>query len=192
MIEQESVTRSFICIDLPEHVIKEIARVQELLSAWKFTGSMTRLENVHLTLKFLGELTRIQVEEARKKLQHIVSIPFQVKLLTLGVFHHHSSPKIVWVKLGGKGIFQLQKNIDRALEGLFKKEKRFMSHMTIARVKYVKDKEGFEHFVKQIKIRELEWEAREFFLKKSVLEPQGSAYSVIEHYSFDSDGSLVV
>jgi len=45
--------------------------------------------------------------------------------------------RIAWIKVEGVGIWELQKRIDEALEDLFKKEERFMSHLTIARIKYV-------------------------------------------------------
>ena len=53
---EKELTRAFICIEFPDEVIKEAARVQEVLENKNFTGKMTELENLHLTYKFLGEI----------------------------------------------------------------------------------------------------------------------------------------
>ena len=60
---ENNLTRAFIAIEFPDEVVKEIARVQELVSKIKFTGKLTELENLHLTLKFLGEISEEKVEE---------------------------------------------------------------------------------------------------------------------------------
>ena len=54
--KENGMIRCFICIDFPDEVIKEVARVQEELEKVKFNGKLTELENLHLTLKFLGEM----------------------------------------------------------------------------------------------------------------------------------------
>ena len=51
----EKYTRAFICINFPNDVIKEVARIQSLLEN-KFIGKLTELENLHLTLKFLEQI----------------------------------------------------------------------------------------------------------------------------------------
>ena len=48
-------TRTFICVEMPDAVVKEVARLQELVGKKLFTGKITELENLHATLKFLGE-----------------------------------------------------------------------------------------------------------------------------------------
>jgi len=53
---ENKLIRAFIAIDFPDEVVKEIARVQEVLGKRQFTGKMTEPENLHLTLKFLGEI----------------------------------------------------------------------------------------------------------------------------------------
>src|SRR3989338_7270394 len=119
--------RSFICIELGDEAIKEAARVQEILSGEKFTGKMTELENLHLTLKFLGEIDDEKLEKVKDRLKKIEFKEFEGRLLDAGVFSVRGNPKIVWIKLGGKEIFDLQSKIDEALKDLFPKEERFMS-----------------------------------------------------------------
>jgi len=166
--DSPNLTRVFIAIDFPGEIIREVARVQEALGKWNFVGKFTELENLHLTLKFLGEINSETMEKVKIRLGKIKFteiFPFyketpihpishqeeighrttDLKLGNLGLFNHMGRTRIAWIKVEGVGIWELQKRIDEALEDLFKKEERFMSHLTIARIKYVRDSQGFKN-----------------------------------------------
>jgi len=180
--EKSELKRCFIAIEFSDEVIREIARIQELLVKTKFTGKLTELENLHLTLKFLGEIDDKKIEEVKKKLKTIKFSEMKLKLGKIGTFSIHGNPNIVWIKVEGKEIYDLQKKIDEALTGLFKPEERFMSHLTIARIKYVKDKKGFSERIDSIHVKSIEFGVSSFKLKKSELKPIGPTYSDIEAY----------
>jgi RNA 2',3'-cyclic 3'-phosphodiesterase len=177
------LTRAFVCITFPEEVIKELSRIQSSLEKYNFTGKLTELENLHLTLKFLGEISPEVLNKVKDKLSRIEFKPFKAKLLQVGTFNIKGKPKIVWVKIGGEAIFHLQKQIDIALKDLFPIEERFMSHLTIARIKYLKSKAEFNDFIKSIKPKPLTFEVNEFKLNSSVLLPLGPVYTILESYS---------
>ena len=181
-MKENKLTRTFIAIDFPSEVIKEVARVQEVLGKQKFTGKMTELENLHLTLKFLGEIDDEMLDKVKKKLAGIEFKEFDGKLCEVGCFGPRGEPRIVWIKVCGEGVWELQKKIDLALEGMFKKEERFMSHLTIARLKYVKDKKGFIEYVKNIGLKEIKFRINGFELKSSELRALGPVYTMIEKY----------
>ncbi len=180
--DKNELTRAFICIEFPDEVVKEIARVQEVLENWKFQGKMTELENLHLTLKFLGEIDNAKIEKVKEALGKIEFKPFDSHLGEIGTFNFKGNPRIVWMKICGKEVWELQSAVDNALEGIFPKEERFMSHLTIARIKYVEDKRGFNEYVKNMKAKEIKFKVEKFFLKKSELMPSGPVYSNIEEY----------
>lgn len=169
--------RAFICLEMPDEVIKEIARVQEEVGKRRFEGKMTELENLHLTLKFLGEIDENKVEEVKKRLAGIEFGEIECTLGRTGTFSYLDNPKIVWVKINGKGIMELQKKIDDALLGMFEKEERFMSHLTVARVRFVKDKKGFVDYISGIGVKKIKIKVGKFFLKKSELKSPGPVYS---------------
>ena len=177
----QNKTRAFICIDFPSKIIKEIERVQTILKNKKFTGKLTELENLHLTLKFLGETTPENLEKVKSKLSKVQFQKFEAKLGNTGIFSYDGAPRIVWIKLLGK-INILQKEIDSVLEELFPKESRFMSHTTIARIKYVKDVQAFKEYVKNIPTKKLKFEVNEFKLMKSELNNFSPNYEMIEEY----------
>lgn len=182
-MEQTPLTRTFICIEFPDGVIKEIARIQQLLQNIKFTGKLTELENLHLTLKFLGEISHEQIEKVKQALSTIEFKPFNTYLEYAGTFNRFNAPRIAWVKIGGAGILELQRKIDESLKELFKPEKRFMSHLTIARIKYAKDGKEFTEYVKHLSVHKINFAVDKFFLKKSELKQMGPVYETIEKYA---------
>jgi len=178
------MTRIFIALDLPLEAINEIKRIQKTI--WKktlFTGKLTESDNLHLTLKFLGEISDEQIKEVRKRLSEIKLQSFDCELGEIGVFNKNIV-RIIWIKLNGKGIWNLQKEIDDELLGLFPAEERFMSHITIARVKNVNNKKGFLEYLESVKPKKIIFHADKFVLKKSELLADGPVYNDIENYEF--------
>jgi len=119
--------RAFISIDIPEEMRKEIIKIQRSLP--KFFGKKTAPENLHLTLKFLGEINEEQLSVIKKRLSKLSFSSFETEIDFLGFFDNYPRG-IVWLHL--TNCEQFQKEIDDALKDLFGKEKRFMSHLTIA------------------------------------------------------------
>lgn len=173
--------RAFISIDIPENIQKEIKKIQEKLP--KFEGRLTELENLHLTLKFLGEIDEEKIIEVKRRLKEIKYKTFEAKISEIGVFSP-SYIKIVWLKMNN--CYDIQRIIDKKLDGLFKKEERFMGHITIARVKRIKNKKYFLGQLKKTEIKEgLKFKVKSFELKKSNLEPEGPIHEVIEEYRLE-------
>ncbi|MFC1710537.1 RNA 2',3'-cyclic phosphodiesterase [Nanoarchaeota archaeon] len=170
--------RSFISIDIPEEVRKEISGIQEKLP--EFVGKKTELENLHLTLKFLGGIDDDKLKKVREKLKEISFNKFNVEIDLIGIFSE-TFIRIIWLHL--TDCDKLQKEIDNALIGLFDKEKRFMSHLTIARVKYIENKKEFLKKLDKIKIPKISFAVDNFKLKKSTLIPKGPIYDDIEIYT---------
>ena len=77
--------RCFIGIDLPIVAIKEIQKIQKKLEP-NFTGRLTLSENLHLTLKFLGEIEKSVINDVKKRLSSIKHPPFELTLKDIGVF----------------------------------------------------------------------------------------------------------
>lgn len=174
--------RTFIALDLPREIIKEISGIQKILKKQSLlTGKFTEPENLHLTLKFLGEVDEEKVEAIKKNLSEIKMNGFYCEIGEVGVFTKQFI-KIIWIKLNGKGIFDLQKKIDEKLKDLFEPEERFMSHLTIARVKHVSSKKDLLDYLKSIKPKKMKFYCDKFYLKKSELKANGPEYTDLEEY----------
>jgi len=133
--------RAFIAIELPEALKAEIARLQEQLKAKSRTPARwVNPENIHLTLKFLGDIDSDTVDDILLAMgeaaRGISSFHFSVK--GLGVFPNPQRPRIIWVGLTGSldKLTNLQQNIDNALDrlGLPREKRPFSPHLTIARI----------------------------------------------------------
>lgn len=173
--------RAFIAIEFPDEIVKEVARIQELLGKRKFVGKLTEPENLHLTLKFLGDVDPEVLEKIRARLREIKFEKFNVRLGDIGTFSYRGKPRIVWIKVLGKGVFELQKKVDDALaEFGFAREERFMSHLTVARIKYVPDLKGFYEYVKGLGVKKLRFDVGDFKLNKSELNEIGPRYELLE------------
>ncbi len=181
--------RAFVSIDIPQEVKKEIFKIQEKIPFFK--GKFTKIENLHLTLKFLGELEERKIEEIKEKLREIDFKKFKIKTDFIGLFDNRKSKSherkyqgglIIWLHL--INCEKLQKLVDEKLSGLgFQKEKRFMSHLTIARAKEIfEKKEDFLNEIQKIEIPEMSFEANEFKLKSSTLTENGSVYETLETF----------
>ena len=120
----------------------------------------------------------------KKRLSEIKMDGFYCEIGEVGVFTK-SFIKIIWIKLNGKGIFNLQKEIDEKLSGLLEPEERFMSHLTIARVKHVSSKKDLLDYLKSIKPKKSKFYCNRFYLKKSELKPEGPVYEYLAEYKLD-------
>jgi len=180
------LSRCFIALEPPREAINELERIQNLIREKNlFYGKFTEPENLHLTLKFLGEIDEEKVKEVKERLKKIKFKSFEASLGELGFFSKNFL-KILWIKICGKGVFDLQKEIDKSLEGLFEKEARFMSHLTIARIKKVPDRESLLNYVKNLKTKKIKFLVKDFILKKSELKPQGPIYTDLERFELET------
>lgn len=164
--------RVFIAVDFPEEVKKEIIRIQKRLP--EFSGKLTEKENLHLTLKFLGEIDEKLVEEVKKKLKEIKFEKFSAEIDLLGYFNP-AFIKIIWLHVSN--CEEIQHEVEEKLVGMFKPEARFMSHLTIARVKNVEDKRIFTSELKKIDIEKTKFVVKSIKLKSSELTPEGPIYT---------------
>jgi len=177
--------RCFVAIELPEEVKKELQRLQlEIKNRGSNDLKASFNKTYHLTLKFLGELTPEKIEYVEKSLSSCKFKKFSLTLDNTGVFPSESYVRVVWVGVKPEDdVKNLQKDIDEALQKDFKKEKQFKSHLTLARVKYVKDKEEFLQLLQQIKINKIKFAVNEFKLMRSTLTAEGHVYDEVEVYS---------
>lgn len=176
--------RTFIAIDIPEKIKKEILKIQEQLP--EFFGKKTEKENLHLTLKFLGEISEEKINEIRKILRKIKFNSFETEIDSIGFFDNRKSYRkqlIIWLHM--THCEDLQKEVDNQLSGLFEKERRFMAHLTIARIKGIKNDKKFFNKLSKIKISPLKFVIKNFILKESIPIQRRRIYKDIEIFKLE-------
>lgn len=169
--------RCFVSINIPREVARDIKKIQEKLP--EFQGKKTELENLHLTLKFLGKISEDKIKKIKDRLRKSNLKSFETKIKYLGFFDNQKHG-VVWLYLSNCDA--LQKQIDNRLKDLFEPERRFMSHLTIARTKSIKDKRKFLEELKKIEIPTIKFKVENFYLMKSELTSKDTTYKIIEEY----------
>ncbi len=137
-----SVLRAFIAIELPgptqEAIQKQTARLQQTLGEDLVRWIPTR--NIHLTLKFLGDVLATHVDFLKQMLIREVDphAEFDLQIGSLGSFPNSKRPRILWLGLHAPASFlTLQRDIEAAAArlGYEKEDRAFSPHLTIGRVK---------------------------------------------------------
>ncbi|MEW6063488.1 MAG: RNA 2',3'-cyclic phosphodiesterase [Nanoarchaeota archaeon] len=178
--------RCFIAVDLPEEVKAHLLNLQKELGNDLIKIRWVAKKNLHLTLKFLGEVSEENIKIVQDKLSKIKFNSFKVRLGKIGVFPSENYIRVIWVGIEpDKDMITLQEIIDSSLLDLFKSEQRFETHLTLGRIKFVKDKEKFLDLLKKIKIRDMEFKVDNFKLMKSILTRNGPTYNALKEYILD-------
>lgn len=143
-------------------------------------------ENIHITLKFIGDTNEIITDEIIKVLDKIAISYSSFNLTTekFGAFYRNKKPAILWLGFyENNTLNKLQNDIENNLEliGIKKEERKFHSHVTLLRVKNERDEEVTKNILTK-KIEEIEYKINEFYLIKSILTPQGSIYKKLKTF----------
>ena len=179
--------RLFVAVDMPQTIIDEVIKIQrELQRKQLFEGHYTTPDNMHMTLKFLGEVDATVASTIGQALRSISLTSFQAKLGLLDVFYSGRRIKIIFVRVIAPEFAQLAAQLDDALADMFASEDRaFVSHLTVARVKQVPDNHVLLTELNAIAVQPLEFMVTEFVLKESVLVQEGAQHSIVERYQLD-------
>ncbi len=187
--------RCFIAIELPEDIKNFIDQLVNLKSSVEGVN-LVKKENLHLTLKFLGEIEIDLIPSIVNSLRDLAKefSPFTLKISHPGVFPDKVKPRVIWIGLEYSEILKdLAVKVDEEIYkfGIEKEQRRFKSHITIARVKnFQNGRYIFEKIWKTFKENNLidnpaqkpHFHVTEFVLMKSTLTPKGSIYEVLERF----------
>jgi RNA 2',3'-cyclic 3'-phosphodiesterase len=176
--------RAFIAVELPETVLAAIDGVQERLAAHGFSVRWVKTENIHLTLKFLGEVDEDEVDGIAAVLIEAVNgfAPLRLAAAGVGVFPSVKRARVVWIGISGQipELSALQCAIEDRLARIgYPHEKRpFSGHLTLGRVKgpiaasrLTKAMGAFHDFASET------FEVDRVVLFKSDLRPSGALYT---------------
>ncbi|MBN2459654.1 RNA 2',3'-cyclic phosphodiesterase [Candidatus Woesearchaeota archaeon] len=173
--------RLFIAIDLSEEAKECIEKLKQGLKGIKGVKPVAK-ENIHLTMKFLGEVADDKAEDIARALSQIKFQPFNISISKTGAFPNESRISVLWVDASPAApLFELKKQIDAALPS-FKDDHPFKSHITFARVKYIandSDKKKIHDLLRQ-PVEKAEFLVDKFRLYKSTLTPEGPVYEVVK------------
>lgn len=190
--------RLFIAIEISEEIREALAQIQSHL---KYAGADVKWvepHNIHLTLKFLGEVNEEKAEEIKSILDGIAkeTRPFELSIKDVGAFPTIEYPRVIWAGLD-KGADESKMLAEKIDEGLsktgFQKEARpFASHLTIGRVRSSTNKEALKEKMNSLltpTTRPTNQDSpsqpiSSVILFKSTLTPKGSIYTKLHEAKF--------
>jgi 2'-5' RNA ligase len=178
--------RSFVAFDMDsEAVLKSLAAVQAQLVRTGADLKVVEPKNIHITLRFFGNVTAKTVEEIFEGMKKVQFTSFDAKICGVGAFPDVRYPRVVWAGITEgadklRGIFsQLEPQL-RSL-GFAPDSKGFSPHLTIARVRSARNKAELAKFINEHAGYEFgAVRAACLRLKKSDLTPRGPIYSTLK------------
>lgn len=183
--------RCFIAIDLTAEVKEAIRGVIEKTGQCERGVRWVPPDNIHLTLKFLGEVKEDLIPEIAKKLTSICAghETFSIKIKGTGAFPNYRNPNVLWVGIDySSQLERLFSAIDGGMSdlGFAKETRKFAPHLTLGRVK---DKRGIEPVIRELsQFKDTFFgivNVNEVLLMKSVLKPSGAEYSKVAVFKLE-------
>lgn len=181
--------RTFIAIELSAEVKDFLQKLQESLKTSNADVKWVKKENIHLTLKFLGERDKKKIDEIIKIIGNLCDNlgVFELEISSVGVFPKKEYPRVIWVGLtkGDKEVMQIARDLENEISkiGIPKESRPFSSHITLGRVRSGKNKnqliEQLNYLEENFPAQKPEYRVERITLFKSTLTPAGPIYEIL-------------
>jgi 2'-5' RNA ligase len=176
--------RLFVAVDISDDVRGRAADYLDgLRRKWPDAKvSWTKPENLHLTLKFLGDVDESRVDEVCKAVRDAAAsaAAFELEIGGTGVFPSKRKPKVIWLgmsDLSGKlkyAVMQVEEKLEKI--GFSRDEREFAPHLTIGRVRDPRSARALSNAHIENEFAPIRFDVKEIVLYQSTLDPGGSIY----------------
>lgn len=190
--------RSFLAIELPKEIIGKLSEIQDNLKPSVSQVKWVRPESVHLTLKFFGNIEEKTVDEISQVLKKVAAkiSAFVIDVKDIGVFPNILRPRVIWVGVesSGRTLDILYKETEVSLKkiGFEPEQREFRAHLTLGRVKSLKDKRQLTEQIENLKGYEVgSFRVENLFLFKSDLRPTGAIYTKLETFNLGGSQDII-
>lgn len=192
--------RAFIAINLPEEIIQRLVDHIQIIKDLVPNGVIrwVRKENIHLTLKFLGNAALADITNISASMQFLAEKhhPFDLEVTSFGCFPNLKSPRTLWIDIRESSgtLLKVQSALEEILEGhgFSQEQRRFHPHLTIGRVNrniQRTDRMELGQSLAQVKIGHIGTvHVKDFRLMRSDLRPSGAVYSQLSVASLKEAG----
>ncbi len=181
--------RAFIAVDIDDpEVRKKIIAFRDAVAASGAHVKIVEDENIHLTLRFLGNIPETLIDDIYDVMRSIRFKPFKIRVSGVGCFPNINRPRVVWVGVteGYEELKRIRDELERGLRGLgFRPEREeFVAHITVARVKSGRKREALRKVIEEFQDFDAgEMVVRYIRLKQSILTPRGPIYRTLREVS---------
>jgi len=177
--------RAFMAVEVNTKLVDTIIEVQKVLAEANAQIKFVEPENLHFTFKFLGEITQQKTDTILNMVEDKAENyrPFNIKIKGVGAFPNPGYIKVLWLGIENPTIFsKIQEDFDEEFVKMgFKKERSYIPHLTIGRVKGVENKELLTNIVKELEDIDIgSMKIDRIILKESELTPAGPIYTDIK------------
>lgn len=184
--------RAFVAIELPQHARDALAALVRELGRASVRGLVpVRPHGIHLTLKFLGDVPRAEIDPMVAQVSRVVrgSRAFTLTLDGVGVFPGGSEPRVLWVSVDGDlpSLLEVQRGIEEVLAGLghVREGREFSPHLTVARLRRgtpsVDRRRARDALFSAPWVSGLRINVASISLMRSELSPEGARYHRLAH-----------
>lgn len=165
--------RAFLCCNIPQELSDHLRQLSTHLGEAKLTIP----KQFDLTIKFLGELSDDLLPKVQERLTQIRFSPFMAHIGPIGVFSERIV-RIVWVSVEPKDPFlDLHKAVDQCLLPFFPPDDRFSPHITLARVRGLKDRKTFLQSLSNINVDPIAFRIDRLMFVQSKLTSEGAIHT---------------
>jgi len=184
--------RLFIALDIPAEVRERLSQYVERVRIYAPEARWARLESLHVTLKFIGEVNDAKVQEIKNALGQVKDQPFQVDFKETGFFPNPRSARVFWAGVSASDALpQLASAVEGAVEkiGIAREKRPYHAHLTLARA----PEAGASRHCFRLLQERLGSEtppqfgtmtAQEFFLFQSQIMRGGARYTKLQRFPF--------
>lgn len=191
------VWRLFVALHLPDEVISVLDAVQSDLRAAVSPGLVSWVvpRNIHLTLKFLGDVPLSEHRAIAEALTSVAAVnaPFELCTGRLGCFPSERNPRVVWVGVQGQtgALQRLRDAVEGAIAplGYPTEDRSFSPHLTLGRVRRDAPRAAAQSLGVAIQASAIPpvvtWQVTDVRLFRSELKPSGAVYTLLHRASLE-------
>jgi 2'-5' RNA ligase len=168
--------RLFVAIDLPESIKAQLKTLCAGLDGAKWVSH----QQMHLTLRFIGDADESQQTDIQTGLATIRATPFKMGLRGIGQFPPKSKARVLWVGIEAEArLSELQKQVERIINnlGFAPDDYAFSPHITLARFRTPPSQDNMQRYMGQHESFKTDtFDVKQFILYSSQLTSSGSFY----------------
>ena len=175
--------RIFVALDIPDIVKDNLFGIQKYIPSNLAKIKWVSKKNLHITLKFLGNVDLSKLEEVKTRLTNVKFDSSNLRFKDIGFFNKEGKPSIIRLDFyNNKTVEELYKRIDEALLDLFPANQTFTLHAILGRIKNIKKEKELLDKINSFELFKEEFKVEGFNLMHSVPVKGTHSYKLVENF----------